>query len=81
MEHLKQALTAHGIPRSAIDQLAAFESRDGLSVLDEAAFGQLQEYFRDFPVHQLLVPLLTDGNSRQLAAKNALREITASCYF
>ena len=63
MEHLKQALAAHGIPGSAIAQLAAFESRDGLSGLDEVEFGQMREYFGDFPVYQFLVPLLADGNS------------------
>ena len=63
MEHLKQALAAHGIPGSAIAQLAAFESRDGLSGLDEVEFGQMQEYFGSFPVYQFLVPLLADGNS------------------
>jgi hypothetical protein len=63
MEHLKQALAAHGIPASVIDQLAAFESRDGLRVLDEVEFGQMQEYLRSFPIYQFLVPFLTDDNS------------------
>lgn len=63
MEQLKQALAAHGIPSSGIAQLTAFEARNGLSVLDEAEFKQMQEYFDSFPVHQFLVPLLADGNS------------------
>lgn len=63
MEQLKQALAAHGIPGSAIAQLAAFETRNGLSVLDEAEFKQMQEYFGSFPIYRFLVPLLADGNS------------------
>jgi len=63
MQHLKQALTAHGLSASAIDQLAASEFQNELSVLDEAEFRQMQAYFRDFPVYQFLVPLLTDANS------------------
>ena len=62
MEQLKQALAAHGIPGSAIAQLAAFESLNGLSTLDEVEFTQMQEYLGSFPVYRFLVPLLADGN-------------------
>lgn len=63
MVHLEEVLRRHGIADADIALLAAFESRDGFSVLGDDEFDEMREYLGNFPVYQFLVPLLTDNNS------------------
>lgn len=63
MEHIKDVLTNYGVDNANIDKLESFESRDGFIVLDEDEFEKMQDYLKEFPVYQFLVPIMTDENS------------------
>lgn len=80
MVHLEAVLRRHGIADADVAKLAAFESRNGFSVLSKDEFDEMRKYFGDFPVYQFLVPLLTDNNSNYycLYVDGPLKNMT--CY-
>lgn len=61
--YIREEFTKYGIDKAIIDKLESFESRDGFAMLDEEDFEKMQDYLKEFPVYQYLVPVLTDGNS------------------
>ncbi|MFT3704160.1 MAG: HEAT repeat domain-containing protein [Agriterribacter sp.] len=58
-----EKLKKFGLESSEIENLMAFQSRDGFILLDDTAFDEMENYFSQFPIYRNLVALLTDENS------------------
>lgn len=58
-----EKLNKFDLNTSEIEKLKAFQSRDGFVLLDDAEFGEMENYFSQFPIYKNLVALLTDENS------------------
>ncbi|AZA98999.1 hypothetical protein EG359_04995 [Chryseobacterium joostei] len=58
-----EKLNKFDLNTSEIEKLKAFQSRDGFVLLDDAEFGEMENYFSQFPIYKNLVALLTDEDS------------------